>query len=67
MTIRIALYIGRYRFPVAPSDIGIECLDAMHSGRHPIGVVLTHRDDIVARRARHYGLEVLEQIGRAHV
>ncbi len=59
MSLKIALYIGQYRFPLTPSDIGVEFLEAMRAGRHPIGVVLAHPGDIVLRLAHEYGLPTL--------
>lgn len=56
---KIALYIGRFRFPLKPSDIGIEFFDAIRNSKHEICAFLVESDDPLLSVAMRQGINVI--------
>ena len=56
---KIALYIGRFRFPLKPSDIGVECFKTIRNSKHEIVALLVESGDPLASLGTQCGLDVI--------
>lgn len=56
---KIALYVGRFRFPLKPSDIGVEFFEAIHASKHDICALLVEPEDPLVAFGTQKGLNVV--------
>lgn len=63
---KIALYIGRFRFPLKPSDIGVEFFEAIRASKHDIAALLVEADDPLNSIGRQAGLNVIPLPSELH-